>query len=326
MFSDTKKNRASSTLLGVDSLPGLLAQTAPHPGWVVPGSFGLILGALITYMLTVSSAPEPLLSMEDALGGRMAERVHWSVADVRKDLETMLEECECAPIMLRLAWHDAGTFSKWDGSGGPSGSIRFAPEADHGANAGLAWARDTLEPIRKHHPGISYADLYQLAGVAAVKSTGGPDIEFRPGRPDARLPVDCTPDGRLPGGDKKRDHLRDIFYRMGFDDREIVALSGAHTLGRAHPDRSGFDGAWTEEPLKFDNAYFAVLVGGGKEGLLQLTTDLALMQSPEMEGHVRRYAEDQDVFFSEYAAAHKKLSELGVTWAGEGDGGKGSRA
>jgi hypothetical protein len=41
--------------------------------------------------------------------------VHWSVAEVRKDLETMLEECECAPIMLRLAWHDAGTFSKWVG-------------------------------------------------------------------------------------------------------------------------------------------------------------------------------------------------------------------
>jgi cytochrome c peroxidase len=39
-------------------------------------------------------------------------------------------------------------------------------------------------------------------------------------------------DGRLPGADKKQDHLRDIFYRMGFDDREIVALSGAHTLAR----------------------------------------------------------------------------------------------
>jgi len=32
---------------------------------------------------------------------------------------------------------------------------------------------------------------------------------------------------------------------MGFDNKEIVALSGGHTLGRAHPDRSGFDGAWT---------------------------------------------------------------------------------
>ena len=67
-----------------------------------------------------------------------------------------------------------------------------------------------------------------------------------------------TPDGRLPDAKQGHDHLRDIFYRMGFVDREIVALSGAHALGRAHPDRSGFDGPWTKEPLVFDNTYFTV--------------------------------------------------------------------
>ena len=41
---------------------------------------------------------------------------------------------------------------------------------------------------------------------------------------------------------------------MGFNDRDIVALSGAHTLGRCHLQRSGFDGPWTRNPLKFDNA------------------------------------------------------------------------
>ena len=108
---------------------------------------------------------------------------------------------------------------------------------------------------------------------------------------------------------------------MGFDDREIVALSGAHTLGRAHPDRSGFDGAWTEDPLKFDNSYFVLLLtapGDKKKGLLQLDTDLALTKSSSMGEHVKRYAEDQDAFFKEYAAAHKKLSELGVKWPGGG--------
>ena len=47
---------------------------------------------------------------------------------------------------------------------------------------------------------------------------------------------------------------------MGFDDREIVALSGAHTLGRCHKVRSGFDGPWTSNPLKFDGEYFRNLM------------------------------------------------------------------
>ncbi len=42
----------------------------------------------------------------------------------------------------------------------------------------------------------------------------------------------CPPDGRLPDAAKGPPHLRDIFYRMGFNDQEIVALSGAHALGR----------------------------------------------------------------------------------------------
>ena len=61
--------------------------------------------------------------------------------------------------------------------------------------------------------------------------------------------------GRLPDGSKGKEHLRDVFHRMGMSDRDIVALSGAHTLGRCHFVRSGYDGPWTHNPLKFDNEY-----------------------------------------------------------------------
>lgn len=47
---------------------------------------------------------------------------------------------------------------------------------------------------------------------------------------------------RLPDGALGADHIREVFGRMGFSDQEIVALSGAHALGRCHSDRSGFDG------------------------------------------------------------------------------------
>mmetsp|Transcript_44956 Transcript_44956/g.67667 ORF Transcript_44956/g.67667 Transcript_44956/m.67667 type:complete len:83 (-) Transcript_44956:175-423(-) len=78
---------------------------------------------------------------------------------------------------------------------------------------------------------------------------GGPQIPWCSGRVDQ--PVEAvTADGRLPnadvgkpGADKSdADHLRTIFYRMGFNDQEIVALSGAHALGRCHTTASGYDG------------------------------------------------------------------------------------
>ena len=129
-----------------------------------------------------------------------------------------------------------------------------------------------------------------------------------PGRVDAASADDCPPEGNLPdaeAGDdgkfgwdsgtvvtkdtKAEGHLRKVFYRMGFDDEAIVALSGAHTFGRAYKDRSGLgkeqtkftdgssdsakqvraDGSeakytpggssWTSQWLVFDNSYFKIL-------------------------------------------------------------------
>ncbi|XP_022135825.1 L-ascorbate peroxidase 3 [Momordica charantia] len=228
----------------------------------------------------------------------------------RRDLRALIANRNCAPIMLRLAWHDAGTYDASTKTGGPNGSIRNEEEYSHGSNNGLKKAIDFCEEVKSKHPKITYADLYQLAGVVAVEVTGGPTIDFVPGRKDSNV---CTKEGRLPDAKKGVLHLRDIFYRMGLSDKDIVALSGAHTLGRAHPERSGFDGPWTEDPLKFDNSYFVELLKGEYEGLLKLPTDKALLEDPEFRYYVELYAKDEDAFFKGYAASHKKLSELGFT-------------
>lgn len=68
------------------------------------------------------------------------------------------------------------------------------------------------------------------------------------------------PNGRLPDASQGAAHLRQVFNRMGFNDRDIVALSGGHTLGRCHSVRSGYDGPWTDGILKFNNDYFKNLM------------------------------------------------------------------
>lgn len=132
--------------------------------------------------------------------------------------------------------------------------------------------------------------------------------DFVPGRRDSSV---CPEEGRLPDAKQGAAHLRDVFYRMGLSDKDIVALSGGHTLGKARPDRSGFDGAWTKDPLKFDNSYFVELLKGETDGLLKLPTDKVLVEDPVFRRYVELYAKDEDAFFRDYAESHKKLSELG---------------
>ena len=151
-------------------------------------------------------------------------------------------------LTIITAWHSAGTYSKIDGSGGCNGGrIRFNPESNWGANAGLDIARDALEPIKARFSNLSYADLYVIAGVTAIEESGGPNVPIRLGRTDDENGDKSPPDGRLPDADKGGTkttiaHVRDVFYRMGFDDKEIVALLGAHSLGRCHTNASGYWG------------------------------------------------------------------------------------
>lgn len=94
---------------------------------------------------------------------------------------------------------------------------------------------------------------------------GGPKILWRPGRVDEVDGRNCTPDGRLPDGDKGKvgatiRHVRHTFNRMGFNDREMVALIGAHAIGRCYPSRSGYSGPWTRAPTTFSNLYYKELL------------------------------------------------------------------
>jgi catalase (peroxidase I) len=69
----------------------------------------------------------------------------------------------------------------------------------------------------------------------------GPSIHWRPGRTDARDNATCPPDGNLPDAARNRSHIRDVFGRMNFTDRETVALLGKrwHRVDHAHAPCQG---------------------------------------------------------------------------------------
>ncbi|NQF13062.1 catalase/peroxidase HPI [Brevibacillus sp. HB1.3] len=178
------------------------------------------------------------------------------------------------PLFIRMAWHSAGTYRTGDGRGGAgTGTQRFAPLNSWPDNANLDKARRLLWPIKqKYGNKISWADLYILAGNAAIESMGGKTIGFGGGRADVWHPEEdiywgaekewlgdkrytgdrdlenplaavqmgliyVNPEG--PNGNpdplaSARD-IRETFKRMGMNDEETVALvAGGHTFGKAH--------------------------------------------------------------------------------------------
>ena len=102
----------------------------------------------------------------------VSEEYKAAIDKCKRKLRALIAEKNCAPIMVRIAWHSAGTYDVKTKTGGPFGTMRYGAELAHGANSGLDIAVRLLEPIKEQFPIITYADLYQLAGVVAVEVTG----------------------------------------------------------------------------------------------------------------------------------------------------------
>lgn len=162
-----------------------------------------------------------------------------SLDGVQQMIDDIILDKNCNPFFVRLAWHDSGTHDvnvkgEWPAAGGAIGSIRFDPEINHGANAGLSGALKLLEPVKEKYPDVSYADIFQMASARGIELAGGPKIDMKYGRVDATTGEQCSPEGNLPdaeagegglyGGCKEMEdktaagHLRKVFYRMGLGD------------------------------------------------------------------------------------------------------------
>jgi catalase-peroxidase len=201
---------------------------------------------------------------------------------VIKDLHALMTESQewwpadfghYGGLMIRMAWHSAGTYRITDGRGGAgAGQQRFAPLNSWPDNANLDKARRLLWPIKqKYGPKISWADLMILAGNVALESMGFKTFGFAGGRIDVWEPEELYwgPEGTWLGDERYSGErqlaeplgavqmgliyvnpegpngnpdplaaakdIRETFFRMAMNDEETVALiGGGHSFGKAH--------------------------------------------------------------------------------------------
>lgn len=280
-------------------------------------------------------ADMPLVSYRHGYPDRNYTRVRAAIGAAMKAPEDF-DDGLFGPILVRLAWHCCATYDRATDTGGSNGlTMRLVPEITDDGNTGLHTARAVLQPIKQQFPWITYADLWTLAGVVAVESMGGPQVPWTPGRVDCCNDQYVPPNGRLPLGYKDAEYIRAKFDALCLDDRGIVAIMGAHALGRCHRQYSGWDGQWTRTPTVFSNQFFkALLEEEWEEGavpetgrvqfynkdrlLMMLNTDMELVRDAGFARWVEAYAADEQRFFGDFSRAFGQLLELGVVRGADG--------
>ncbi len=231
-----------------------------------------------------------ILHQNSELGNPMGKNFNYAEEFKKLDLEALKKDLYAlmtdsqdwwpadwghyGPMLIRMAWHSAGTYRMGDGRGGGGrGTQRFAPLNSWPDNANTDKARRLLWPIKqKYGSKISWADLIILAGNCAIESMGLKTFGFAGGREDVWEPQDdiywgtegeWLGDKRYSGDRELEDPLaavqmgliyvnpegpngnpdpvasgidvRETFARMAMNDEETVALvAGGHTFGKCH--------------------------------------------------------------------------------------------
>ncbi|KAF3447113.1 hypothetical protein FNV43_RR12293 [Rhamnella rubrinervis] len=262
---------------------------------------GLVFVATLPFLL-------PLYESLDDSAVKAAEPGTSEFQLIKDELRKVVSKSRAAGV-LRLVFHDAGTFETNKDSGGMNGSIIY--ELDRPENAGLKKSLKVVEKAKSQVDAIlpvSWADMIAVAGAEAVLLCGGPSIPVSLGRLDSSEP---DPEGKLPQESLDASGLKQCFQRKGLSTQDLVALSGAHTLGS-----KGFG-----DPTVFDNSYFKILLdkpwrmsSAGMSSMIGLPSDRALVEDDECLRWITQYANNQNLFFEDFRKAYTKLVNFGARW------------
>ncbi|EEF29581.1 peroxidase 16 [Ricinus communis] len=262
-----------------------------------------------------------------------------------------------APATLRLFFHDC--FVR-----GCDASVLLASptnnaEKDHPDNLSLAGdgfdtvikAKAAVDSVPQCRNKVSCADILALATRDVINLAGGPFYAVELGRRDGRISTKASVQHRLPGPNFNLDQLNSIFASHGLTQTDMIALSGAHTLGFSHCSRfskriynfspkNRIDPTLNMQyafelrkmcpvkvdpriaidmdpttPQKFDNAYYRNLQQG--KGLF--TSDQVLFTDPRSKPTVNQFASNNLAFQNAFVAAIKKLGRVGVLTGNQGE-------
>ena len=280
-----------------------------------------------------------------ALGGTLASPARARRRNAAEQLRqavfaAVAADATVAGALLRLAFHDA--VRRADGqTRGADGSIQYEiPDAEN-----VRLGRPLALVMAMKPDALSVADAVAVAGAAAVEASGGPRIAIGLGRLDASAAAPATLSRPIQQpGDEARDvvkrtlpepglstvGLRRYFRRVGLSDQELVALMGAHTLGRHNtllnmtkaclrnltrecletaPVRAPFE---ARTPDAFDNSYYSLLLAWDDRSLERgeanfIPTDVALVLDASFRRHVVAFARSEPLFRTTFARAYAKL-------------------
>ncbi|KAJ3413351.1 hypothetical protein HDV05_008133 [Chytridiales sp. JEL 0842] len=227
----------------------------------------------------------------------------------KTDLQPSAPSHNLAALWLRALFHDAGTFDVNNpaASGGLDGSL--LNELDWEDNKGLRESMATRFASQVKYD-LSSADIITLGAIVTVAHCGGPQIPFRPGRPDI-VPSNST---NIPLS-LPADPFMDLptlitgFARMGLTPLDALNLvTGSHTLGGAHKAISpkvtnDTFAPFDDTPGVFDTRVFALAL----QNNCLLPIDCLLVQDPDLKPVAESYIKDPQLFFSAYRDSMIKM-------------------
>lgn len=259
-------------------------------------------------------------------------------------------EARMGASLLRLFFHDCFV-NGCDGSVLLDDTSSFTGEKTANPNRNSARGFDVIDNIKsaveKVCPGVvSCADVLAIAARDSVEILGGPSWNVKLGRRDARTASRSAANNGIPAPSTNLNQLISRFNALGLSTKDLVALSGGHTIGQSRcvqfrpriDNETNIDAAFArrrrsncpratgsgdnnlapldlQTPTSFDNHYFKNLIS--KKGLLH--SDQQLFNGGSTDSIVRTYSSNPSTFKSDFVAAMIKMGDISPLTGSRGE-------